>query len=491
MTTSIEKKRKSAQTTPDCKDWFLYRPRTRSAKKKILFSDTIVISSDSEGSDAECSYVSNVAETVTKQEITIDYPPLEEAVDPAVIANDSSEKLQTSACIQDGHVLTRSPVKILSVISIDQLVENQQNQITEKSNDNDLTEVANDGDGETVEKLLSFECNSNADNSESVANDTTANSATEVSIDNVGQSARKCLLFESNNGSDSDDSIDVMIKRIHASPQKLFECACKNDDHHGPVESNNSDNATDTFEDSVTQEANQENLQIRNYAGVDAPCKPLVYPCEHDDSVTAALNCENAENSDESDDSFGLVIDENHDKNLTDVEDCDSVQSDCTSLKDGQEDEVEQELDDCSVVIVKQDYDDDAMDLDAYLPLPAGDKDPKNDGTENSGAAAESSDEIRFQECITTKSFNTISHQAKKKAFLKNRSVSDDELATKGRYGARIKYDVNEAIPTSYSFRFKDPSTIEKVGFTENQMSETNEMHVRSVLEVSLLIKQK
>lgn len=482
MTTSTEKIRKSAQTTPDCKDWFLYRPRTRSAKKKIIFSDTIVISSDSEGSDVECSYVSKVAETVTKKEITIDCPPLEEAVVPAVIANDSSEKLQTSTCIQDGHVLTTSPVKILNVISIDQMVENQQNQNSKKSNDNDLTEVANDGDGETKEKLLSFECNSNADNSEPVANDSTANSATEVSID--GQSVRKCLQFESNNGSDSDDSIDMMIKRVHSSAQKLFECGeCKNDDH-GPIESN----ATDTFEDSVTQEADQENLQVTNYGGVDSPCKPLVYTCEHDDSVTTALNCEN---SDESDDSFGLVIDENHEKNLTDVEDCDSVQNDCTNLKDGQEDEDQQESDDCSVVIVKQDFDDDAMNLDDYLPLPTGDKDPKNDGTENPRVAAESSDEIRFQECITTKLFNTISHQAKKKSFLKSRSVSDDELATKGRYGVRVKDEVNAVIPTSYSFRFRDPATIEKVRFTENQMSKTNEMQVCSVLEVSFTYKTK
>ncbi|KAG4072049.1 hypothetical protein HA402_015548 [Bradysia odoriphaga] len=137
----------NSKATPDNKDWFLYRPRTRSAKKKLSLSEVILISSDSEGSDVECSRNPYVMEIVPKTEIFSDDSVLDGVVTPDMIVTDNSESLECQSPSSSGeaHQSSVSPLKALTAVNTSPLVKMRQDSQSNCSNDNDSTVNYNQG----------------------------------------------------------------------------------------------------------------------------------------------------------------------------------------------------------------------------------------------------------------------------------------------------------------------------------------------------------
>lgn len=389
------------------------------------------MSSDSEGGSdiEECGSMSNIAETVMKREI---------------IAMDIS--------------IPTLSAETMSVATLNQLDANSQSFHSNTPNDNDSTEAVS----ETI--FRPSECTSITDNSAAVANDSTENSATAAP---TGDSS-------------DEDTIDLLVKGTRSSLQKSTERDHNNDDREA-VESRKFDRGTDKGEDSVMKEADEDRAQPTKYSAVDSPCKTLVYSSELDESATATskYNDLNGDNSVHSEDSFGLVVDENHDEKPTDSDDCPCVQRDSESRKEGQEDDDDKEssycfgCSDCSVVMIKEDND--ANKLAFSVDSVNDDQSAEMDGVENSKAA--NYVELRFLECDVMTSLDRVIHRAEKQSFFEKRSKSDDELVKKGTYGLRVENEVNDSLAASQRFGYEASSRIELL---------EEEMAKATVSEVSL-----
>lgn len=302
-----------------------------------------------------------------------------------------------------------------------QFVENQQEQQITQSDEsnngvnNDTTQRDICFDGQSKQIISPTECKS-----EPVEN-TADNDATEVIIDETGQPKPKCCQFEceSDNGSESSiDSIDRIIKGVQTSTRKSRSLKCSsNDDKGETVETSKSDDITDTIDDSVKVASPNEQLKL---------CLNNVY-------------------GEESDYSFGLVVDESCDNYSTNEE------NDNESKKKGED---AQELEDVSLLILKEACAINSINVDDSICLPNVDNVATKDVIENRKLAVTES-------------------------FIEQRSVSDDELVTSGRYGFRVKYENASALATSLSFGF------ENIRKSEKGISTTNKLSVCRVLTVS------
>ncbi len=464
----------SPQRTPDCKEWFLYRPRTRSAKKKLLsFSDTIVISSDSEGSDDEGSRHSHVTEIFTKKEIHSVEVVEQVIVDSAVSVTENSENLDEEQSAPETTVEVQQPDKSSDELRV-QLIESQPQYDPISSDDSTDMVIASANSSKIVSPTRN---SNNGNNSE--------NELAEVVIDGACQPI--CLAFDcepSESESDSVDSIDMLIKGKRTSAQnpsptlsasvssnafqplpnatENLENETSQDDDQTNSESsikfgvsgkNDSDHPVDQVivTDSDTLANQQHEAEIEDIEDVenDLECQRLVYSSEYDESCAQILCDENVENSN---DSFGLVIDEQNEKNSMNALGSASPSNDTEILHEDEED------------------------IKGFMIIDEDDNQMMDD-EEN----AKSSGPITFDGYDETNLFNKFSQPNEKKTFFESRSMSDDELVSKGRYGARVKYEALEPLPTSSSFAF------ENIKSSGNAVSHTNNDPLAQDFEVNLM----
>lgn len=131
------------ETIPD-ENWFLYRPRTRSAKKRLSILEAIVISSDSEESEVDCARKHHVMKIVPKTEIVSDDSALE--IVPRVIVTED-HFLKQEPIEADGsdkvHQPTASPEKVLSPVNTIAVEEMQPDLHCSNKNDSTLPSNGN------------------------------------------------------------------------------------------------------------------------------------------------------------------------------------------------------------------------------------------------------------------------------------------------------------------------------------------------------------
>lgn len=429
MSTSIEKNTKSPATTPDCKEWFLYRPRTRSAKKKLLFSAPIVISSDSEGSDVECAHNSYVTQIVAKEEIISEQADV--TVDVATNRSDSSATMETETLV-DSH-----------------LVENQRDlQIgTSDGSKNDQT-------SDTVvyvvdvskQKMFSIECSVNNDNSEPIEI-AAINDTIEVANETIGQ-----LEYESSN--ESDDTIDWIVNGGPSNKEKSTSFDSSVNHHIVTGEAVETNKKADAIEDSAN-EMNHDNVRTQNYLAV-VPYQTLLNTSVPNDSAAVSKLNSGHLSDVESDDSFGLVIDEHYESNSVSADNATLHKSDNESLR-----ELENvvETDDDPVMIINEVDEIDSINLDDPLSIPNDDKNLTEDCME-----------IAVQPSDTTNIFKAETKSLHKRSV----SVSDDEIATSG-----VKCEDESEPVTSSSLR------IENIRSYDTELWKTTEVIVDEAVEVS------
>lgn len=397
----------------------------------------------------ECTHNSYVTQIATKKEIISDLPPLTQADAPVVLATnrlDTSDTMETEA----------------ESCSECYLVENQRDlqfDTSDGSKKDNTTEALVYVVDESKQKMFSIECNVNNDNSEAVEN-AAKNDTTEVTNNTVGQ-----LEYESSNG--SDDTIDWIV---NGGPSKREKSTSFGSSVNMVISEPFEITKPDTIDDSVN-EMNHDNVRTKNHLAV-VPYQSLLRTdttIGHNDSA-AAIKSNNGNSDVESDDSFGLVIDERHDSNSVGADNATLHVSDDESLR---ECENAEELDDDPVLIVNEVDAINSINLDDSLSIPNDDKNLTEGGMEIVKVAVQSSD--------TANIFDKLRHKeiTKKKSFRESLSVSDDEIVTSGRYGAQVKCEDKSELVTSFSFR------IENIRSTGTEISKTTEVNVDAVVEVS------